>query len=248
MKYMIATLSLVITALVFAAPIKNNLGASATINTEQTTPFENPYVTDGLVAMFDGEWNAGWGIHDETATEWKDLCGGESLIIGGGTPIINAQSIDCSSQGKGICYWKYSSGREIAFASPTSYSIEVVCKVNINVDHVVFRNGDNRFWQGLKNRIILGALRNITPSLRALPTIVSYYLDFVNRATYRNGELYTKTGLDSNTFRSGRFIIGTDNSSYAGAEVFAFRVYSRALTAEEIAANYAIDKERFNLP
>ena len=29
---------------------------------------------------------------------------------------------------------------------------------------------------------------------------------------------------------------------------YSLRVYSRALTADEIAHNYAIDKERFNLP
>ena len=30
----------------------------------------NPYVTDGLVAMWDGEWNAGGGVHDASANEW----------------------------------------------------------------------------------------------------------------------------------------------------------------------------------
>ena len=33
----------------------------------------NPYVTDGLVLFFDGEWNAGFGVHDPAATVWKDL-------------------------------------------------------------------------------------------------------------------------------------------------------------------------------
>lgn len=59
MKYIIATLSLLITAIVFAAPIKSNLGASAIKSIEQAAPFENPYVSEGLVAMYDGEWNAG---------------------------------------------------------------------------------------------------------------------------------------------------------------------------------------------
>ena len=35
----------------------------------------NPYVPDGLVAMWDGEWNAGGGVHDPNATVWKDLSG-----------------------------------------------------------------------------------------------------------------------------------------------------------------------------
>ena len=35
----------------------------------------NPYVTDGLVAMWDGEWNAGPGVHDNTIKDWVDLSG-----------------------------------------------------------------------------------------------------------------------------------------------------------------------------
>ena len=34
------------------------------------------YVQDGLIAMWDGIENAGWGIHDPNATTWIDLIGG----------------------------------------------------------------------------------------------------------------------------------------------------------------------------
>lgn len=37
--------------------------------------WQNPYVTDGLVAMWDGVWNAGPGVHDSTITDWVDLTG-----------------------------------------------------------------------------------------------------------------------------------------------------------------------------
>lgn len=33
----------------------------------------NPYVTDGLIAQYDGEWNAGGGIHNASAPTWKNL-------------------------------------------------------------------------------------------------------------------------------------------------------------------------------
>ena len=33
------------------------------------------YIQDGLVAMWDGIENAGWGVHDPNATVWKDLSG-----------------------------------------------------------------------------------------------------------------------------------------------------------------------------
>lgn len=41
------------------------------------------YVKEGLVAMWDGEENAGFGIHDQYATTWKDLAGNCDLSATG---------------------------------------------------------------------------------------------------------------------------------------------------------------------
>ena len=35
-------------------------------------PTAKDYVQDGLIAMWDGVENAGWGVHDPNATVWKD--------------------------------------------------------------------------------------------------------------------------------------------------------------------------------
>ena len=37
-------------------------------------------------------------------------------------------------------------------------------------------------------------------------------------------------------------------SSYSATDIASIRLYSKPLTTAEIAANYAIDKQRFNLP
>lgn len=37
----------------------------------------NPYATDGLVAMWDGEWNVAGGVHDSSSRYWNDLSGNE---------------------------------------------------------------------------------------------------------------------------------------------------------------------------
>ena len=39
-------------------------------------PTAKDYVQDGLIAMWDGIENAGWGSHDSDITIWKDLIGG----------------------------------------------------------------------------------------------------------------------------------------------------------------------------
>ena len=46
---------------------------------EQKSP--NPYVTRGLIAMWDGEWNSGFFMHDPSSGTWKDLVGSNDLIV-----------------------------------------------------------------------------------------------------------------------------------------------------------------------
>ena len=55
-----------------AAFIRSMLGARGAIHGGNAR-WVNPYVTDGLVAMWDGEWNAGGGVHDPNAMVWKNL-------------------------------------------------------------------------------------------------------------------------------------------------------------------------------
>lgn len=41
---------------------------------------KNPYITSGLVAMWDGEWNIGWGEHDSSTSSWVNLVNGSDLL------------------------------------------------------------------------------------------------------------------------------------------------------------------------
>lgn len=49
------------------------------------------------------------------------------------------------------------------------------------------------------------------------------------------------------TYKNSGFCLGS-YMARSNMEYYFFRLYSRALTAEEIAHNYAVDKERFKLP
>ena len=49
----------------------------------------NPYVTDGLVAMWDGEWNAGGGVHDANNRLLNIIEDGLFGDISGGTITAN---------------------------------------------------------------------------------------------------------------------------------------------------------------
>lgn len=64
-----STLPLVSTS----STIRSLLGSKGTAISDYIPPFQNPYVTDGLMLMYDGIWNAGLGEHDEQSMVWKDL-------------------------------------------------------------------------------------------------------------------------------------------------------------------------------
>lgn len=58
-----------------AVPTRGNFGgmhSSFVPSVEEEDVF---YVTNGLIAMYDGEWNAGLGLHDPNAVTWTDLTG-----------------------------------------------------------------------------------------------------------------------------------------------------------------------------
>ena len=48
------------------------------------------YVKSGLIALWDGIENAGWGVHNASATTWKDLVGSYNLINNGCTVTQNS--------------------------------------------------------------------------------------------------------------------------------------------------------------
>ena len=55
------------------------------ITKQVTLVWHIPYITDGLVACWDGIENAGAGVHNPAATVWKDIVGGYEFALTGVT-------------------------------------------------------------------------------------------------------------------------------------------------------------------
>ena len=66
----------------FAMPFAMRLAfwgqSSASSSKLANMAYPENYVQDGLVCMYDGKWNAGWGRHDSTATTWRNIGSGGS--------------------------------------------------------------------------------------------------------------------------------------------------------------------------
>ena len=67
----------------------------------------NPYVTDGLLRMWDGEWNVGGGVHDENAIGWLDLVNNElgEYNVYGETPAWGGNFWESKSYNENKCFF-----------------------------------------------------------------------------------------------------------------------------------------------
>lgn len=204
----------------------------------------NSYVKDGLIAMWDGVENAGWGTHDPNATVWKDLTGTQDAIISNGSFSDNGfigsasasrpQSSDATFEV--VATFNATETMYLVSCNDSTggyYILTNTSQGNCRYRYSISRDGSN-FWN---------------PSFIVAEIGTPFYYSFSGDAAtgvkyaYYNGAV-TQTSGSQSGFANGTAPISLGN---AKATLYCVRLYSRALTAEEIAWNYEIDKRRFNL-
>ena len=231
------------------------LGARMGLWGGKRTPTARDYVQSGLVAMWDGIENAGWGTHDPNATTWKNLKGDTAWDM----------SVRAAWQSGGGLYFD---GTWCGIAPKTSeqyVTMECVCD-GVQESHLLAFGWS---YQGMKKRysllanastsllrcyVVAGVLDGTYTDARSFAFTIGdtssvIYCDGASKGTSsaQRGE----TGQTLNHFRLCGYGTTTDtdvSDFFYRGKIYACRIYNRALTAVEIAANYAIDKERFGLP
>lgn len=214
------------------------------------------YVQDGLIAMWDGTENAGWGQHSNAAP--VDLINGVQLTAFG-SPVITDTTFDTPP---GANY----------YADISAFK-DAVNNINFTFETVLSgaRAGNNGvFSMGSTGSRALWIYGNGAYNISTVNIMATSYLQAIS-PKYQNDETFrlsvvggaTPLVLIGTTEYHGTYGTLTSNArdrvyigalEANGAYSSAFksfrniRLYSRALTADEIAHNYAIDKERFNLP
>lgn len=219
------------------------------------------YVQDGLIAMWDGIENAGWGVHDETNAIWKDLIGGYDLTLGINVAWADTHNgIYCASTNGGA----FRSGR----ISP--YDVEIVLKRPALTTYGIFFQDTSELDFGNPQGSQILAWKNNDVGQGAngyyfapinVPIQIHYqkypYIYAPTSACKINGVEVSRTSTSEAWSVPGTAISlggrSDGTSTYKNANnmvgyVYACRCYDRNLTAAEVAANYAVDKARFNLP
>ena len=231
------------------------------------TPTARDYVQDGLIAMWDGIENAGWGVHDASAATWKDLTGnGYDISVNNSIFTWTQNSIK-----------PLSTSNFVPLSSPSgAYSaergtIEAIFRIS-SVGSSSFgrvwssnSNGSNYRLALLISNVALsvaiqcGSIGGSKFAETGIATIdvgsivsASFYRDSTsNMGITVNRTNYVLSGFSSVYNAQGSMCIFGDNAQTAGNNVFgdiySIRSYSRALTAAEVAANYAVDAARFGL-
>lgn len=222
------------------------------------------YVKDGLIAMWDGIENAGWGVHDPNATVWKDLIGNlDATAIN--SPIFGDNHTDTSNG-----YWSLpSSIREIVetqrLTAEAVFRPSTSSAANIDNQGIVGIGDKRSLWLFFGNPP-LSNTTTLNWQVRQSNFVRVWYdrgvfgtdvhsssivIDNSVCNAYLDSTLCTITpdvAAGSSTSTIGFYIGRIYGYHRFFGKTYSVRLYSRALAAEEIAHNYAIDMARFNLP
>ena len=240
------------------SPTRSSLGACHSKFSPSEEAFDNPYVTDGLVAMWDAEWNAGWGKHDSSGG-LIELVSKTPTYIRRGSYVVDFDCLRCDA---------------VVIASPAIPAIVAMAGGDLTIEGCCTRTargivlGGNRpffadntggfYWSNGGYYMVHGGLADAafsskwasgfhteerrTRTLSASMEVVQWWLNGIaDTSAPRTKDLITTTNpfavfgwdFDYNFPESGMFCC--------------LRIYNRALSAEEIAWNFAVDQARFGL-
>jgi len=250
------------------------LGARQFFASKPAPAWTNPYVTDGLVAMWDGEWNAGvGGEHDSSATSWTDIVAG--MVI----PFVDKFAYNRTYYWRENCVEMdgYATGSVVSTTDAVKQAlagdctIELVADVGLNQGSVsimfsydatsagfLARNQHNtnptHDTAVFNNNFMWRFARPLFKSYSFGGTTDYYHLYDAITINGTSGTHY-QLNVDG-TIHTDTWTANAGNPNASLGEIlcsnkikcYGCRIYNRALTAAEIAANYAIDKARFNLP
>ena len=225
----------------------------------KTIPTARDYVQDGLVFMQDCIENSGWGVRKSgIQTEWTELVSGEKAscdvtfyddyaLVNSDHDIEYNDNTYISQIDRSVALTYESILENITTFNTTSRS-SIFSSQNFS-----FRcrnsNGPTTYWH---LQLLLGEGDNAV----IFPPVYDEYchvrVSVAASADSSKGTVYIEGVHDSRADRSININPKETKSIlenlFQGMRIRCFRAYSRALTADEIAYNYAIDKARFNLP
>lgn len=210
---------------------------------DQTTP---DYVSDGLIAMYDGIKNTRNG-HNDKSLYWEDLSGND---------------IDLEIQVPYATNWKSDALQNTINNGGARTTATITTPAHVEI---VVRNYRNSGWSVIAtfNNLASRLIQYSSDGLHPIESRRGYLCEVWKRNSasfdYVNGK-YKINGQDgaigtlSDSWASRNsncsinlFRYGNETSYWVCGEICSLRLYDRSLTDEEVAHNFAIDRVRFGI-
>lgn len=232
------------------------------------------YVQSGLVAMWDGIENVGYGQpHSSSATTWKDLTGNYDVTYQGSTtPVWSDNYIEfypVNSQ----AFYNSQLNQSNVFGNPCVATIESVIHPRFSIARysgmVGFQGDGSKGIEPLSHengstlcqtRLTDGTQLKMTFNKSEICTnnVIRFVSVFdgvgLKCTVYRNmtkikEQSFTNAQF-SNLNKVGWYVGRSYSNSACGFDgrIYAVRCYNRVLSGEELMYNYEIDRERFSIP
>ena len=210
------------------------------------------YSLESAVLWLDCIWNAGKGVHDDSAKTIVDLTGNgnDASIIGTlkyddgyvfngkASNYINVPPTAALDSATELTY-------EFCFYAPDVTTTQRFL-YTINWFEIFMRSGFNVDFLFEGSRIQLETY----PISTGLNTAAVLFKDSDYKKVFLNAvEIYTKSA-SAKTATCQNIFIGQGRGAYpvkSGSKFFSLRAYDRVLTNKELQHNYEIDKQRFGI-
>ena len=221
-------------------------------------PTARDYVQDGLIAMWDGIENAGWGVHDASATVWKDLVEGLILKREKGENVWNNDSAVFDGNNQNVMSVNFSKLRASVYGgNVTIESVFHPTDLTFQGNNALMAYGTDTsraIW--IWSNCIFTYRKSANKNADAISNDADNQMTFSSEGVYKAGVRLSNVIQGTASYDSDNLIVGRiplyysqigNYNAFRGL-IKSLRFYNRALSAAEIVANYAIDKVRFGLP
>lgn len=268
MKKILVFLVTVASLVTIASPVKSNDAAKGIgyIDEDAWNPSAADYIQDGLVAMWDGIENVGWGEFAPDATSWIDLVNGVPFVpvsasrMSVGPSYINVANTGMRTDLPGVSdiFASHNFSFQVVLRSNSDSTAATTAFCSAGVTRPGFTGANSA--SGLATFGTLNAGSWGTGMNAGYGSIVSasyVAMPISNDGTrvllYKGSKYIGDMGRapDKSPLSSNRLSIGINafNPQLIAVDMdyFSVRIYNRALSAEEVAYNNEIDKMRFGL-
>ena len=218
------------------------------------------YIQNGLIACWDGIENAGAGIHDGNATVWKDVVGGRKFTLH--NVIVSTDRM--TFNGEATSYGNLSATDTTAtFVAAKNGTMEIVyASRDGTVSQILLQSSSSSglsfaSWVSSGYYYIIPFCGSAAQPIfdfssgTATNSVSVRYSDGKPVSALANGYSLSTTNNNYYGTTGNETIIGTRTSKktpHFPGSIYCIRLYSRQLSSEEVTANVAIDRIRFEGP